>query len=60
MDVSDFFFPAWGGGKGSPERRGGGSVFIENPGGGGGSRRGRGRGAGRVSAVNWGIGGGGG
>ena len=40
---------------------GGGLIFIEIPRRGGGfSRRGRGRGAGKVSAANWGIGGGGG
>ena len=40
--------------------RGGGRFLLEIPGGRGGfSRRGRGRGAGRVSATNWGIGGGG-
>ena len=49
--------------KGESEAPGwGGIVFvIENPRRGGGcSRRGRGRGAGRVSAANWGIFGGGG
>ena len=61
VDVSDFFFFSGRGGiGGSPRRQGaGGSVFIENPRRGGGSRSGRGRGAGRVSAANWGILGGG-
>ena len=61
MDVSDIFkFFLLGDGEGPLEseapRGGGASIFIENP------RRGvsgreRGRGAGRVSAANWGIGG---
>ena len=49
MDVSNIFF------RGA--RRGGGRFFIENPRRGV-SRRERGRGAGRVSAANWGFGGG--
>ena len=51
MDVSDIFsfFSARGGGRGSPRRQGGGDRL-------GGSRRG----AGRVSAANWGNFGGGG
>ena len=65
MDVSDFFFFLLGEGEGeseAPGREGGGDrFFIENPRrGGGASRRGRGRGAGRVSAANWGNFGGGG
>ena len=40
---------------GSPRRRGGGDRFLLKLPGGGVSRRGRGRGAGRVSATNWGI-----
>ena len=59
-----FFFLVGEGGKGSPRRREGrGRFFIEKARRGGGlSRRGKGRGAGRVSAANWGIfwGGGGG
>ena len=61
MDVSDifnFFFSAWGGEGGLPRGgREGVGFFIENPrrGGGGFCRRGRGRGAGRVSAANWEI-----
>ena len=50
------FFSARGGERGSSRRRGGGGggqVFIENPRRGG--EAGRGRGAGRVSAANWGI-----
>ena len=62
VDVSDsvyFIFSARGWERESPRRHGGeGSIFIEN------HRRGvsereRGRGAGRVSAANWGFGGGG-
>ena len=54
------FFSARGGGRGSPGRRErGGSIFIENPRRGG-LQEGRGQGAGRVSAANLGIGGGGG
>ena len=53
-----FIFFAWG--RGSRGARGGGlAFFTENPRRGGVSRRGRGRGAGRVSASNWGIWGGG-
>ena len=54
------FFFARGRGIGESEVPGGRGVvfFFENPRRGGG-RRGRGRGAGRVSAVNWGIWGGG-
>ena len=51
-------FPCSGRGRGSLRRHGGEDRFvIEIPGGGGVSRRGggRGRGAGRVSAANWGI-----
>ena len=52
------FLSARGGGRGSPRRQEGGDPFFtENP------RRGgdfqEGRGAGRVSAANWGTGGGG-
>ena len=42
------------------EAPGGGGIFLLKIPGGGVSRRGRGRGAGRVSAVNWRIWGGGG
>ena len=62
VDISDifYFFSARGGVGGSPRHSGGGgSVFIQNPTRGGVSR-GRGRGAGRVNAANWGIWGGGG
>ena len=64
VDVSDIFnFFCSGRRKGESEASGGGgSIFIENPRRGGGifSREGgRGRGAGRVSAANWGIWGGG-
>ena len=61
VDVSEFFvFPAWGGEGGVRGAGGGGSVFLlEIPGGGGVSKRGRGRGAARVSAANWGFFGGG-
>ena len=60
VDVSDIFnfFSAQGGGRGSPRRRGGGGgwfFFMKIPERGGDSRRGRGRGAGRVSGANWGI-----
>ena len=64
VDVSDlfyFFFAAWGGGRGSQRcQEWGGRFLLEIPGGGGGlsPRRGRGRGAGRVSAANWGFWGG--
>ena len=62
-DVSDifYFFSARGGGRGSPRPPGGGVVefLLKIPEGGGISRR-RGRGAGRVSAANWGFWGGGG
>ena len=56
------FFSARGGGRGSPRHQEGGGdpFFIENPKRGGGGVFRRGRGAGRVSAVNWGIWGGGG
>ena len=61
-DVSDifyFFLLGEGEGRVRGRREGGGCrFFIENPRGGGGSRRGRG--AGRVSAANWGSWGGGG
>ena len=61
MDVSDisYFVCSWTG-KGESEARGGGGgpIFIGNPKRGV-FRRERGRGAGRVSAANWGIGGGG-
>ena len=57
VDVSDifYFFSARGGGRVSPRRRAGWGdrFFIENPRRGG--EAGRGRGAGRVSAANWGI-----
>ena len=60
MDVSDilyFFF--WSGrGEGKSETAGwSGSILYRKSqeGGGGFSRRGKGRGAGRVSAANWGI-----
>ena len=53
-----FIFSARGGGRGSLRRREGGSIFIENPRRGF-SRRGRGRGAGRVSAGELGEFGGG-
>ena len=63
VDVSDIFFCFFclGRGKGESEGAGGGggSIFYENPSRGV-SRRDRGRPAGRVSAANWGIGGGGG
>ena len=58
-----YFFSAWGGRRGSPRCRGGGSVDLHwksQEGGGVLSGKGRGRGAGRVSAANRGIGGGGG
>ena len=55
MDVSDIFFSAREGGRGSPRGQdGGGRFFIENPTRGGGGFPGGG-GAGRVSAANWGI-----
>ena len=56
VDISDisFFFFSSGRGKGESEAPGRGDrLLIENP------RRGRGRGAGRVSTANWGIWGGG-
>ena len=62
MDVSDiFYFFLLGEGEWGSSRRqdGGDPFFIENPRRGGGGFR-RDRGAGRVSAANWGIGGGGG
>ena len=49
-----FLCSRWG--KEESEAPGGGLIFIENPRRGV-SRRERGRGAGRVSAANWGIGG---
>ena len=52
-----FFLLGEGEGGVRGARGGGGSIFIENPTRGGGFRRGRG--AGRVSAANWGIWGGG-
>ena len=59
FDIFNFVFSgSW---KGEPEAPGGGGgdrFFIENPRRGV-SRRERGRGAGRVSAANWGLGGGG-
>ena len=63
MDVSDIFSLCLvlGEGKGESEAPGGGGgarFFYENSRRGGVSRRGRGRGAGRVSAANWGRGGG--
>ena len=62
MDVSDiFYFFLRGEGEGGVRgaRRGGGIHFLlKIPGGGGGVSR-RGRVAGRVSAANWGTGGGG-
>ena len=62
LDVSDifYFFSARGGERESPRRRegGGGVDFIEISKGAL-SRRGRGQGPGKVSAANWGIGGGG-
>ena len=60
VDVSDlFYFSARGGGRGSPRHReGGGSVFLLKNARRGVSRKGSGRGAGRVSAANCGIGGG--
>ena len=57
VDVSDFHF--FRSGRGPRRREGGGSVFfLKNPGGGG-LQKGRGGRAGRVSAANWGVGGGG-
>ena len=53
MDVSDIFtfFPARGGGRGSPKRRGGGSVgFYWDPRRGGEARKGRGAGRWRAQA----------
>ena len=64
MDVSDifnFFFCLLGKGEGgveAPEGGGGSVSLLKSPG--GGLQDGRGRGAGRVSAANLGIGGGGG
>ena len=60
VDVSDIFFSARGGGRGTPRRRechraGGDRLFIENPRRGGLQER-RGLGAGRVSAGNWELG----
>ena len=56
VDVSDIiYFFCSGRGKGEFETPGGDRFFIENPRRGGGSRKGRGRGAGRVSAANWGT-----
>ena len=56
VDVSVFFNFFSARGRGVRGAGGGGDGFIENPRGGGGvSRRGKGRGAGRVSAANWGI-----
>ena len=58
VDVSDiFYFFLLGEGEGRVRGagRGGGLIFIENPRRGGGLQEGRGRGAGRVSAANWGI-----
>ena len=59
VDVLDIFnfFSARGGGRGSPRRwEGGGLVFYSKSHVGGGvSRTGWGRGAGRVSAANWGL-----
>ena len=49
-----FIFLCSGRGNGSPRRGGGGDRFLLKTGGVV-SRRGRGRGAGRVSAANWGI-----
>ena len=64
MDVWDFFFFCSGRGKGESEAPGGGGgvigFLLNFRGGGVGSRRGMGQGAGRVSAANWGIFGGGG
>ena len=52
VDVSGFCFFLLGEGEGGVRGAGGGgTVFIENHRGG----PGRGRGAGRVSAANWGI-----
>ena len=64
VDVSDFLFCS-GRGKGESEApRGGGGGRVDwnsqERGGGIFSRRGRGRGAGKVSAANWGLPGGGG
>ena len=63
VDVSDIFlfFSPQGGGRERVRGAGrGGSVFFINLRRGGLQRRGRGQGAGRVSAANWGILGGGG
>ena len=58
-----FFCSGRGNGESEAPGEGGGVdqfLFLKIPGGGGVSRRGRSRGAGRVSAANWGIFGGGG
>ena len=62
VDVSDIFIffllgEGEGGVRGARRRRD--WFLMENPRRGGGSRRGRGRGAGRMSAANWRLGGGG-
>ena len=63
MDGSDiiYFFLLGEGGRGSLRRGewGGGRFLLKIPGGGGVSRRRGAEGAGRVSAANWGFGGGG-
>ena len=62
MDVSDIFYFYFLVGEGKGGVRGaskGGQFFVENPRKGGVCRRRRGRKAGRVSAANWGIWGGG-
>ena len=63
MDVSDilYFLSARGGGRWSSRCREGGVgfffFFFEKFEDGGVSKKGRGRGAGRMSAANWGLGG---
>ena len=57
--IQHLYFSVRGGGRGSPRRQEGGGgrwgFLLKIPGEGGGVEEGRGRGAGRVSAANWGI-----